>query len=183
MTIDSPELRTLVRTGIAAAFAELRATHPADHIYAYGLYTDDGVAGIVPTANSEESLAALSAKHQARGPKFTASLRWSWWEWTFGGNFGSKVTQPGYRAISELGQDLPDDADFGQFRQAVLSLMPAVLSDLDAEGGFGRGADREAVTLFCSVSDSADTQPLALRTVRELNSPAVAARYEADPHA
>jgi hypothetical protein len=174
MTIDSPELRTLVRTGIAAAFAELRASHPSEHVYAFGLFTDDDASGIVPTANSEEALAALAAKHQRMGAGFVASLRWSWWEWNFGGSFGKQHIQAGYRAIFDMERD-----DFGAFRQSVLSLMSAVLSDLDAEGIFGRGADRESITLFCSISDSEEAEELFDRSVQALNPPSVVAQYEA----
>jgi hypothetical protein len=72
-----------------------------------------------------------------------------------------------------------DDAAFARHRQQVFQLMIDVLADMDADGLFGRGAERERVTLLCSVTDPDDPMALLDRSVRTLNPPPVVARYEA----
>lgn len=174
MTIDAPEFRATVREAVRGAFEDLRAAHPDERFYAYALYTDDGAAGISPAANSEAGLAARIAEYGDDAEP--AYLRWSTSEWAYEG-VGWDRTEAVYREIGRMG----DAAEgFDAFREGVLALMQNVMADLDAEGLFGRGAEREGVTLLCAITDSDDSEELEARTVRALNPPAVVARFEAD---
>lgn len=174
MKIDDPNFRREVREAMAAAFADLHAAYPEERFYAYALYTDDGVAGISPAANSEEGLAAKIAEYgDDAEPTY---LRWTTSEWAYEG-IGWERTETTYHAITKMGQAADD---FGAFHGGVLTLMQDVLADLDAEGLFGHGEVRETVTLLCSITDSDDAAEYERRTVRALNSPAVVERYEAD---
>ncbi|RYG71473.1 DUF4303 domain-containing protein [bacterium] len=163
-----------MREAMAAAFADLRAAHPEERFYAYALYTDDGVAGISPAANSEEGLAAKIAEYGDDAEP--AYLRWTTSEWAYEG-IGWERTEATYHAITKMGQAADD---FDAFHQDVLTLMRDVLADLDAEGLFGRGEAREAVTLLCSITDSDDAEAYERQSVHALNPPAVVERYEAD---
>ena len=174
MTLDSPEFRSGLREAVSGAFEDLRAARPDERFYAFALYTDDGFAGVSPAANSEAGLAAKIAEYgEDAEPEY---MRWTTSEWTYEG-FGWDRTATIYGKIGEMG-DAADD--FDAFAQGVLDLMKGVLADLDAEGFFGRGAEREGVTLLCAITDSDDSPDLERRTVHALNPPAVVARYEAD---
>lgn len=174
MRIDAPELRKATKDAMAAAFADLLAAHPDERFYAFALYTDDGVAGISLAANTEEGLAARVEEYGDDAEP--AYLRWTTSEWTYEG-FGWERTEATYRAITEMGAAAEE---FDEFREGVLALMEIVLADLDAEGLFGRGESREAVTLLCSITDSDDAEEFERRTVHTLNPPSVVTRYEAD---
>ena len=173
MTFDSPEFRSRLRDAASGAFEDLRVVHPDERFYAFALYTDDGFAGVSLAANSEESLAAKIAEYgEDAEPGY---MRWSTSEWTYEG-IGWDRTATIYGKIGEMGDAAKD---FDVFAQGVLDLMEGVLADLDAEGFFGRGAEREGVTLLCAITDSDDSPDLERRTVRALNPPSVVARYEA----
>lgn len=174
MTIDAPELRAAAREAIRLSFEELLAAHPGERFYAFALYTDDGVSGISPAANSEEGLATKIAEYgEDAEPNY---LRWTTSEWSYEG-FGWDRTKDVYHSIMEMpGRD----DDFDAFYAGVLTLMEGVIADLDAEGLFGRGTEREGVTLLCTITDSDEALAYERRTVRALNPQAAAARYEAD---
>ena len=166
------EFRAETKAAVAAAFDDLRAAHPDETFYAFALYTDDGAAGISPAANSEEGLAAVIAAYgEDAEPEY---LRWATSEWAYEG-FGWDRTAAVYGRIGEMGEEAED---FDAFYRGVLALMEGVLADLDAERFFGRGAERESVTLLCAVTDSDEDEDLLERTIRALNPPAVVARYE-----
>lgn len=172
MTIDSPELRAETKRAVAAAFDDLRAAHPDETFYAFALYTDDGAAGISPAANSEEGLAAkITAYGEDAEPGY---LRWATSEWAYEG-IGWDRTAAVYGKIGEIGDAAED---FDAFHQGVLALMEGVLADLDAEGFFGRGEERERIALFCAITDSDEDDDLVDRTIRALNPPALVARYD-----
>lgn len=174
MTIDAPEFRAAVREAARLAFEDLRAAHPDERFYAFALYTDDGGAGISPAANSEEGLAAKIEEYGDDAEP--AYLRWTTSEWAHEG-VGWERTEAVYRAVTEMGDAAED---FDAFHAGVLALMEGAMADLDAEGFFGRGEGREAVTLLCSITDSDDAPDYERRTVHALNPPSVIERYEAD---
>jgi hypothetical protein len=175
VTLDSPELKDDLKVAAKAAFDEVRAAHPTDHFYAFGLYTDDSVAGISPAANTEEALAATIAKYNHTDRADVAFDRWSGVEWSHAG-FGWEHFQDVYNAIMNMDRD----DDFGAFRESVFELMVSVLSELDDEGTFGSGRQREQVTLLCFVTDSADSEDLERRSIRALNPSSVVRRYLQD---
>ena len=178
MALDFEWLRSDVKSAAAAAIGELRNAHPDEHFYAFALYTDDGVAGISPAANTEEHLAKRTAEYKYTKPAEINYLRWSTGEWAYEG-FGWNHFKPSYDAMMAVRHPPEGDDDpFPVYRRRVLQLMTDVLADLDADGLFGRGAARERVTLLCCVSDAEDPLALPDRSARALNPPPVVARYE-----
>ena len=179
MALNFERLLTDVKAAATAAIAELRAAHPGEHFYAFALYTDGGVAGISPAANTEEHLARRITDYKFTKPAEINYLRWSTSEWAYEG-FGWAHFKPSYDEMMAVrhppeGDDLP----FPEYRRRVFRLMIDVLAAMDADGVFGRGAERERVTLLCSVTDPDDPMGLLDRSVRALNPPSVVARYEA----
>ena len=55
--------------------------------------------------------------------------------------------------------------------------MTQALGDLDAAGFFGTGEKREAVALFCSISDSDDAERLENESAERLNPPTVYEKF------
>ena len=71
-------------------------------------------------------------------------------------------------------RDLPFDVDFTTFHTGVFDACIAALAQLDAEGCFGAGAQRDEFVLLFEVSDSEPVEGALAR----LNPPAVVARFE-----
>jgi hypothetical protein len=179
MALDYQWLRSALKAAATAAIGELRAAHPGDHFYAFALYSDEDFTGISPAANTEEHLAKRTADYKYTKPAEVNYLRWSTSEWAFEG-FGDKHFKPSYDATMAVRHPPEgDDEPFPQYRRRMSQLMIDVLADLDADGLFGRGAERERVTLLCSVTDADDPFELLDRSVRALNPPPVVARYQA----
>jgi hypothetical protein len=179
MALNFDWLRADVKAAATVAIEELRAAHPGEQFYTFALCTDDGVAGISPAANTEEHLAKRTAEYNYRKSAEINYLRWSTGEWAYEG-FGWNHFKPSYDAMMAVRHPPEGDDDpFPVYRRRVLQLMIDVLADLDADGVFGRGADRERVTLLCSVSDTDNPLALLDRSARALNPPPVVARYDA----
>lgn len=179
MALDFKALQADVTKAATAAIAELRAAHPGEHFYAFALYTDEAVAGISPAANTEEHLAKRIADYKYTTPSEVNYVRWSTSEWAYEG-FGWNHFKPSYDLMMAVRHPPEGDDDpFPQYRRRVFQLMIDVLAAMDRHGVFGRGGERERVTLLCSVTDPDDPLALLDRSVRTLNPPVVVARYEA----
>ena len=179
MALDFDWLRTDVKAAATAAIAELRAAHAGEQFYAFALYTDEGVAGVSPAANTEAHLTKRIAEYKYTKPAEINYLRWSTSEWAYEG-FGWKHFKPSYDAMMAVRHPPEGDDDpFPVYRKRVVRLMIDVLAEMDREGVFGRGAERDRVTLLCSMTDPDDPFALLDRSARALNPPTVVARYEA----
>jgi len=62
----------------------------------------------------------------------------------------------------------------------VFDAMILALGDLDSEGGFGSGAEREKVTLLIWITDSSEAEEWWIKSVKELNPPVVYERFLAE---
>ena len=179
--VDFVRLREAVREGARKAFAEVRAAHPEERFYVFALYTDDGMMTIVPAANTEEGFNCKAGPD----PEEANHYRWSTGEWAY-----EAVGDDHFRAASNLlnvpnrypGED--DEGDqggpgFDAFKAQAIETMIAALRDLDEEGIFGTGTDREHVTLFVSISDSDDAVAVENRSAGLLNPAPVSAKFAA----
>ncbi|MEG2034115.1 MAG: DUF4303 domain-containing protein, partial [Janthinobacterium sp.] len=99
-------------------------------------------------------------------------MLWNPAEWAF--DDGGACFDSAYRMLLQAHRELPFDVDFDTFRAGVFDACIAALAQLDAEGVFGTGAERDANLLLFEVSDS---EPLE-GAIARLNPPAVVARFE-----
>lgn len=177
MFIDLERLRTDLKHAASAAFAEVRAAHSTETFYAFALYTTDDLAGILPASNSEQALARAIARYRFKDERENIFLRWATTEWEYEA-FGADRFNASYDALAKVQR--VDDEAFTRLREQILDLMVEVLAALDADGVFGRGPERDRVTLMCSVVDAdAWSHEFRERSIRTLNPPAVVAAYEA----
>lgn len=149
------QLREMVRDAARPAFAAVRRRQPGERFYAFALQSLDDASGVYAHANTEEGYQRTLAKARARPwPVEERYQRWYWGEWDH-----QNIEVPSFRGVYEFiakkGREETDSPDQWQkFRGVVFAAMVAALADLDEEGAFGRGAEREQVTLFCTVEDS-----------------------------
>ncbi|UQV43700.1 DUF4303 domain-containing protein [Janthinobacterium lividum] len=161
---DFALLQTLVADAARLAFDAVRRAHPEQHINAFALVSDDSAMTIGPMANSREALAAS---------EYGEEMLWNPAEWAF--DEGGAYFDSAYRLLLQAHRGLPFDVDFDTFRSGVFDACIAALAQLDAEGVFGTGAQRDEGVLLFDVSDSEPVEGAMAR----LNPPAVVARFEA----
>ena len=161
---DFALLHTLVADAARLAFDAVRRAHPDQHIDSFALVSDDSALTIGCMANSREALAASD---------YGEEMLWNPAEWAF--DEGGAYFDSAYRLLLQAHRELPFDVDFDIFRSGVFDACIGALAQLDAEGVFGSGAQREEFVLLFEVSDSEPLEGVMAR----LNPPAVVARFEA----
>lgn len=148
--VSPAKLRKAVYAAAKAAFAKLQKQCPRETFYAFGLTTNDAANWLFPVANSEEGLRRTIAKYQSDGETDSGEedLRWSFGDWSY-----EEFADDEFEAVNELLEAATqfDDLDDDQIEKQVAKLMTAIvagLADLDQEGFFGEGADRENVAVM-----------------------------------
>jgi len=171
-------LRAALLQATRAAFEEMRHNHPHEQFYAFALYTSGEAAYVAPSANTEEGLARLTQRDIANAEKeqvahlYRASLRWSPCDWPYhleGARHFTTVS----RLLDEILM-ISREAEDDQSADTVFDLCLAVLQQLDGEGVFGTGAQRDALVLALLMGDQSDEDRIAW--ARRLNPPPVADR-------
>ena len=128
-----------------AAFARVRAEHPEEHFYFFALFTTDAGSYVTATAASEEGLAQTVAGYRASKPAkedaaLARELRFS-------------APDSPYHDLPLLGSPRPG--------RPLHEACFAALSQLDREGLFGRGAERDRVIVNVVYGDMSDERWLA----------------------
>ncbi|MBN9629181.1 MAG: DUF4303 domain-containing protein [Actinobacteria bacterium] len=169
-------VRVAVREAARSAWDDLRSVHPSESFYYFGLATTAQSHRPAPTAASYDGLARTVAGYRHQGVELLPDeLRWSELESPFA-FFGDTHFHEVERLFDGLGDPFERSAAVnGRLREA----MVAALADLDADGVFGVGAQREAVVVNVTVPGDGDAA-LELASARRLNPPAALDRYEND---
>jgi hypothetical protein len=172
---DFARIRAEIRDAARAAWSALRAERPAERFYYYGLWTSPLAHRPAPTACSAEGLRRAADAYRADGLTVDEDeLRW---------------------AVNESPYDLYGDDHFARLEplfdalggpydrpravnEELLEAMIGALGDLDAEGFFGTGAEREALVINVTMPGHEHPRE-AVETARRLNPGAALARYEA----
>jgi hypothetical protein len=186
--VDFTLLRQEIKEAARRAFDAVRAAHPDERFYAFALYSDDSAMTVCPSANSVQGLERRVKRYEdsksyreflaSRGLPFNSDrlasdLRWETAEWAYE-YVGHKHFHTVYDMINVDGRYDRDDPDgFVRFKGQVFATMVLGLGDLEVSGYFGTGKEREAITLLCSVSDSACAGWLEEESVFQLNPDAV----------
>ena len=169
-------VRVAVREAARRAWNDLRTVHPGEAFYYFGLATTAQSHRPAPTAASYDGLARTVAGYREQGVELLPDeLRWSELESPYA-FFGDAH----FREVEQLFDGLGDPferpaAVNGRLREA----MVAALAELDAEGVFGRGAQRDDVVVNVTAPGDADAA-LELASARRLNPPSALDRYEDD---
>ncbi len=183
--MNAKEVAALRKDLIAAtrlAFDLCREKCDGQTIYAYVLVEASPFGeALQPWCHTEETNARQEAKHPSKTPAEAGLRRYypdEWWATSAqpvpmpGG--GDKDwwddIRPRYHSAC-MTFNKPDD--FGW----EFDLLADTLAALDAEGYFGTGAAREAVTLMVFVSDHPVTEEWWKESVRRLNPSSVVERF------
>lgn len=184
--IDPARLADSVYEASKGAFSALLADNTAQTFYAFALFTDDSLQFMHPAANTEEALTATVRHYRETvDPKYGCTstrtgMRWSYGDWGFfpyeGGDRFGEVN----RILRENFDRLIADEESDDGQEALWTAALDGFRRLEAEGFFGTGPARSAITLL-PVGDL--PEELVQAWVSALNPPDVAerfAKYDAD---
>ncbi len=185
--IDFERFESGLLTASREAFLAVQRDHPDETFYAFALYKSPLLEYVLPTSNSEEGLAKAIDKHRhdyaARGWKFDESrmllsLRWEFPATWFYYSYGQEAFDPVNNQLLEtgyLGHVFKED-DLLQLLKYADEIMCRVLTQLDSEGLFGTGVQRNRVVLCIKMGDDVPR----FENVQRLNPPDAYAWYKSD---
>ncbi|MFO1041276.1 MAG: DUF4303 domain-containing protein [Planctomycetaceae bacterium] len=178
MEIDAStfmKLRAAIRDEAAKAFADLQQESPGESVYVFGLF--DYADYSCPTLFYGSSTEQYLAKRLKEGDLSVESARWSPVFW---GTNGQLAAAPMVEEIVEQ-SGLAEDDDYDallDFAEHVRAEMVLALRELDAQGLFGTGNDRNQLTLTVSTQDEANSDEWThLISARLLNPENVFRKY------
>lgn len=175
--IPSQRIRKAVTLAAKTAFTAIRQSHPRETFYVYGLMTNDAAQYLFPVCNTEEGLKKTAKKYKQEGhPEHGVDeLRWSFGDWAYADE-GEEPFEEVNAILAEY-TDF-DDVDDDEVEKRVERIMEAVvagLKDLNDEGFFGTGDERNKVAvMIVGDLDSGLTQ----EWMRQFNPPAVTNQFE-----
>lgn len=160
-----------------------------ESLYAFAFYTSGEATYVVPSLNTEEGLSRKSATYIESGnwgdgvSRMRQELRWNPCDWDFHGWKEDEFETVSKRlgdywwivTSTPEGVERYGKYEGGQPEEVYLACLEA-LSELDAEGLFGEGEDRERITIGLWMGDQSDEE--RLRWARMVNPPAVWKRLE-----
>lgn len=179
MSLDDKALRAALAAAARAAFTQLRADHPDEQLYCYSLYTTPEYRWISPLVLGREALRRVATDYDADNVEGQMDeLRWSPADSSYlemgAEHFGE--SEAILAALPHI-HELPHDQFVDRVRR-VHECCIGALQDLDAEGFFGSGSERDAVTLNVFQGDQSNRS--RLDNARRLNPPAACERIAAD---
>ncbi|NUP11823.1 MAG: DUF4303 domain-containing protein [Polyangiaceae bacterium] len=159
------EVRRVVRDAAKNAWRELRAARPNDTFYYYVLWTTGVVHRPAPSACSEEGLAQVVAAYRQSGSGMAAKeLRWSENDSPF-----DLAGDHCFARVTTLFESLGDPYErTDAVRRQLLEAVVQALRDLDEEGFFGAGRERDAVVINVTMPGEEDEAETVARA-RTLN--------------
>jgi hypothetical protein len=173
--MNADVLREMIREAARTAFAAVRRKQPGERFYVFALQSLDDASGVYAHANTEEGYQRTLAQRRAEPWRLKEQveeqyLRWYWGEWEH-----QNVEFPSFGGIYKLLNSAVHHSprSWVAWRAAVFAAMVGALADLDAEGVFGQGTERERLTLFCTVHDSFCREWVERESAARLNSPRV----------
>ena len=154
MPIDFDQLRRDVAEATRRAFAAVQSACQGQRLYAFALFSDGSAMTVCPAANTDEAYRRAIQKAEADDAEQKNYYRWAFPEWgvTSKGADGFNAICSALRTADRYDDKTPDG--FVRFKARVYATMLLALLDLEREGVFGTGAEREHLTVFCSEPDS-----------------------------
>ncbi|MBN3822062.1 DUF4303 domain-containing protein [Burkholderia sp. Ac-20384] len=172
-----PDFANEIADAARATYRALLAAHPDEHFYAFALYTDSGAMTVVPAANSDEGLKRIRKRMEVGDDEKAPEFTWATGEWAYESAEADSFNPLCERlADTVLGPNVPE-AMFDAFFKKLQRDMIDALRQLDREGLFGIGAEREKITLFVTISDDNGAAALEHESAKVLNPPAVFDRF------
>jgi hypothetical protein len=176
---QTDSLRAELAEAARQTFDAVRRERPGETVYAYALVMASiGGEAVQAWCHTEETFAKKESRSpgEAERAGFRRYCPDEWWAATT-----RSIRTAAGRDWSGLAAALGEEWDRCRATapDIVLELLIGALRDLDQEGYFGTGLQRDAVTLMIYISDDAHSSRWWPESVRRLNPPAVVKRFTA----
>ena len=174
---DPPLFRATFKVELLEAWRALRAAHPRQCFYSFGVDIGACAECFLVTASTEEGLVEVADRYVEKGggdpEQQRISLRWSTGDSPLQDRDQMFLSRS--RAQRAVGPDPYDDSpEADAWFALVHDAAVQGLAELDREGAFGTNLERARLVLSIW-GDQSDEERLAF--VRSLNSPAIAERF------
>ncbi|MDE1207426.1 DUF4303 domain-containing protein [Tenacibaculum larymnensis] len=163
MLITEKELSIALAKATEKTYLDFKSQFPDETFFSFALYTTDHPTMICACANSIQS-------HQKRLDHYNSSsntsrdeyLRWTPSEWAHIDSSHLKEVYPIMNAMEE-------QLGFYRYCDTVIQAMQNALKILDEKFFFGKGDERDNITLFITIIDSKKTESVEERSSKYLN--------------
>jgi Domain of unknown function (DUF4303) len=185
------DLRKIFRDDARSAFLDLVQHRSGEQICAFALVTDEEACG---ASGAGDTVERRERRLASRIPCTRAEEKFHAWEYTWHPSEWDAIyteERPNTRPETMSARDYfhgmisfrkewisVSGRSVQAFRRNALRAMINALADLDSEGLFGHGKEREAITVFLDMPDSNDSDTLKFRSVHELNPRVAAVRLK-----
>ena len=192
--LDSPLLQATLRDELRAAWTKLEAEYGSDELYGFGVFTVDSAAYLMVTAFSERGLDQVVQRYlkneYGKGQDVAhlrRALRWSPADSPLHA-VGSELLPGANQIVTDLDfegrwgleEEDEDDEDFDDEWVdpevvEVFQVLFQVLRELDQEGLFGTGTERERLVVSIWEGDQSNRD--RYDNAKALNPPSVTRRF------
>lgn len=178
------DFRSLLQDDTRRAWSDLLDRRRGEQICAFALVTSDDFLGASAVGDTierrEQRLVKRPSRNRAETTYHEWAYAWNTGEWDSIYSADQPCQQPSlldFNSMLAFEQAwLSGGHSERAFKRNMLRAMVDVLADLDKEGLFGKGDQREGLTLFVEITDSYDEEVAKLKTARLLNPPKSARR-------
>jgi hypothetical protein len=176
--IDAALFRATLKEELLEAWRALKAAHPDEHFYSFGVDIGACAEYFIVTASTEEGLVKAAARYVGQYGGDLAqqriALRWSTGDSPL--QDAEQVFLSRSRALRAAGPDPYDDSpEADAWYTLVHDAAVQGLAGLDREGAFGSDLERAHLVLSIWGGDQPDEERIDY--ARALNPPAVSARF------
>jgi len=171
------QFRKKIADAARLTFTVYRQQHPDEQFCTYALYSDSDGGGPNPAACTEQLLNRIAQGYVNHGlAPDPGYLRYTPDEWKYCGAEGS-VDE--WEKVWVMNEVLRADktASLLTYKPSAFQASILALRDLDSEGFFGSGEQREKITLLIWITDSFEAEEWWIRSVQDLNPPTVYNRF------
>ncbi|SRR5579885_1596983 len=159
-------------------FTDFRTQYQEERFYSFAIYADNYAGGMNPATQTEEAWQRALATNTMYGKDELGILRYCPDEWDMdycGVPHHKKEWLDAIRLIEPILDD--ENLSWEQAVRPTFESMIEALAELDADGFFGRGSEREEITLMIWITDSSLAEEWWAHSIKRLNSDAVYRRF------
>jgi hypothetical protein len=167
--IDYDSFLTRLVSGLRKAWQEVRSQRPDETLYLFGIATDSDITDLTPFCQTEEQYAAEGGDERAPIEKWAPDEEAELYR--AGAQYTSDLADEVNRYVFEDHSDDPEGAFEGR-KERLLQVFEKALQQLDAEGSFGTGHQRQQVLLMIGIVDAdEDEEQYMWDAIKRMNPP------------
>ncbi|REH52523.1 uncharacterized protein DUF4303 [Tenacibaculum gallaicum] len=163
MNVTEKELSFKLAKATEKTYTDFKNNFPDENFFSFALYTTDDASSICICANSTQShLQRLKDYKSEINTSMDEYLRWSPFEWIH-------IDSSHLKEIYPIMNLMEEQLDFYRYCDIVMQAMQNALKILDQKFFFGKGNERNNITLFTTIVDSKRAEVIEEESSKYLN--------------